>query len=289
MKQQLIRFDWALKRLLRNKANFDILEGFLSELLKEDIVINQILESEGNKADAKDKFNRVDILVENSRKEFLIIEIQNDTEYDYLQRLIYGTSKVITDNMYQGMSYSQIKKVISISIVYFDLGQGDDYVYLGKTNFIGLHTKDVLRLSEAQIKLYGEKQVYQLFPEYYLIKVNQFNDVAKDTLDEWIYFLKKEEIKSEFKAKGIQKAKEEFDVMKLSEQERKAYQEYLESLNYQASMYESTYKLGKIEATAEAIKKLLFANVLTVEQIATVFDVSTEYVLKIKSQSEDKT
>jgi hypothetical protein len=76
MKQQLIRFDWALKRLLRNKANFDILEGFLSELLKEDIVINQILESESNKADAQDKFNRVDILVENSKKGLLISEIQ---------------------------------------------------------------------------------------------------------------------------------------------------------------------------------------------------------------------
>lgn len=289
MKQQLIRFDWALKRLLRNKTNFDILEGFLSELLKEDIVISQILESESNKVDTQDKFNRVDILVENSKKELLIIEIQNDTEFDYLQRLIYGTSKVIVENMYKGMSYSEIKKVISISIVYFDLGQGSDYVYIGSTNFIGLHTRDILQLSEAQLKLYGEKQVSQLFPEYYLIKVNQFNDVAKDTLDEWIYFFKKEEIKSEFKAKGIQKAREKFDIMKLSEQERKAYQAYLEGLSYQASMYESTYKLGKIEATTEAIKKLLLANVLTTEQIATIFDVSIEFILKIKSQLESKT
>ena len=32
--RQLISFDWALKRLLRSKANFEILEGFLTELLK---------------------------------------------------------------------------------------------------------------------------------------------------------------------------------------------------------------------------------------------------------------
>jgi hypothetical protein len=37
--RKLITFDWALKRLLRSKANFDILEGFFSELLKEDIKI----------------------------------------------------------------------------------------------------------------------------------------------------------------------------------------------------------------------------------------------------------
>ncbi|MCU0390714.1 MAG: Rpn family recombination-promoting nuclease/putative transposase [Thermoflexibacter sp.] len=289
MKQQLIRFDWALKRLLRNKANFDILEGFLTELLKEEIKINQILESETNKSDLQDKFNRVDILVENSKKELLIIEIQNDTEFDYLQRLVYGTSKVIIENMYKGMSYSGIKKVISISIVYFDLGQGNDYVYLGQTNFVGLHHKDILQLSEAQTKLYGEKRVYQLFPEYYIIKVNQFDEIAKDSLDEWIYFLKKEEIKPEFKARGIQKAKQEFDIMKLSEDERKLYQKYLEELNYQASMYESTYKLGRIEATIEAIKKLLLSGVLSIEQIAITFDVSNEYVLKIKNQLENKT
>ena len=35
--RKLITFDWAMKRLLRSKANFDILEGFLSELLDEDI------------------------------------------------------------------------------------------------------------------------------------------------------------------------------------------------------------------------------------------------------------
>jgi predicted transposase/invertase (TIGR01784 family) len=289
MKQQLIRFDWALKRLLRNKANFDILEGFLTELLKEEIKINQILESETNKSDLQDKFNRVDILVENSKKELLIIEIQNDTEFDYLQRLIYGTSKVIIENMYKGMSYSEIKKVISISIVYFDLGQGNDYVYLGQTNFVGLHHKDILQLSEAQTKLYGEKRVYQLFPEYYLIKVNQFDEIAKDSLDEWIYFLKKEEIKPEFKARGIQKAKQEFDIMKLSEDERKLYQKYLEELNYQASMYESTYKLGKIEATIEAIRKLLLLEILSIEQIAATFGVTTEYVQKIKNQLENKT
>ena len=32
MSRQLISFDWAIKRLLRNKANFGILEGFMSLL-----------------------------------------------------------------------------------------------------------------------------------------------------------------------------------------------------------------------------------------------------------------
>ena len=42
MSRKLISFDWAIKRLLRSQANFGILEGFLSELLFEDITIEAI-------------------------------------------------------------------------------------------------------------------------------------------------------------------------------------------------------------------------------------------------------
>ena len=70
--KNLIRFDWAVKRLLRNKANFVILEGFLSELLGEDIFIQEILESESNKDNKYAKFNRVDLLVKNLKGELMV-------------------------------------------------------------------------------------------------------------------------------------------------------------------------------------------------------------------------
>ncbi|MEO1431822.1 MAG: hypothetical protein AAFV71_22730 [Cyanobacteria bacterium J06633_8] len=38
-----IRFDWAIKKLLRYKANYVFLEVFISELLKEYIKIDSIL------------------------------------------------------------------------------------------------------------------------------------------------------------------------------------------------------------------------------------------------------
>ena len=40
----LVSFDWAAKKLLREKGNFDILEGFLSETLDEDVSVKSILE-----------------------------------------------------------------------------------------------------------------------------------------------------------------------------------------------------------------------------------------------------
>src|ERR1700677_2711346 len=139
-----IRFDWAIKRLLRNKANFGILEGFLSELLGEDIKIRNILESESNKQSADNKANRVDMLVQNSKDELIIIEVQCNYMHDFLMRMLFGTSKIVVDNMAKGTPYSQVKKIISVNIIYFPLGQGQDYIYYGATNFVGMNKKDVL-------------------------------------------------------------------------------------------------------------------------------------------------
>ncbi|MCA0232341.1 MAG: Rpn family recombination-promoting nuclease/putative transposase [Bacteroidetes bacterium] len=235
MSKKLIRFDWAVKKLLRNKANFVVLEGFLSELLFEDIKIQKILESESNQITDDDKYNRVDILTQNSKNELVIIEIQNTYEIDYFHRMAYGVSKALSENLNIGQPYSEVKKAISVNIVYFDLGQGKDYVYRGTTNFQGLHEKDVLQLSNKQKETFTKQNVSDIFPEYYLIKVNQFNDIAKDTLDEWVYFLKNSEVKDEFKAKGLAEAKEVLDIMRLDKEQQYGYNRYLDYLHLKAS------------------------------------------------------
>jgi len=250
-KRKIISFDWALKRLLRSKANFEVLEGFLSELLKDDIQILEVLESEANKENQADKYNRVDLKVKNSKGEIIIIEIQYEREFDYLQRILFGTSKVITEYMRESAPYSKVVKVISVNILYFDLGHGEDYVYRGRTTFTGLHRHDELELNENQKALFGREKIADIYPEYYLLKVNQFNDIAKDRLDEWIYFLKNQEIKEGFKAKGLQKAKEVLDIIRLPEKERQAYERYSDDLHYQASMVESSYGIGRLEGREE--------------------------------------
>jgi predicted transposase/invertase (TIGR01784 family) len=253
--RKLISFDWALKKLLRNKANFDILEGFLSELLNDDIKILEILESEGNKEDQDDKYNRVDLKVKNAKDEIIITEVQYEREYDYLKRILYGTSKVITEHIDKREPYSKIVKVISVNIIYFDLGQGDDYVYKGITDFRGLHTNNQLQLSQREKGLYKKEKVSEIYPEYYFLKINQFNDVAKNTLDEWIYFLKNEDIKEDFKARGLKKAKAQLDIMKLSEKERLEYDRYIEILRHRRSIDQSNYDAGRLEGEEKGRKQ----------------------------------
>jgi predicted transposase/invertase (TIGR01784 family) len=264
-----IRFDWAIKRLLRNKANFKVLEGFLSELLREDVIIVNISESEGNQDSATDKFNRVDILVENSNKELIIIELQNSNRVDYFTRMVYGVSRVITNYMSLGDQYDKVRKVYSVNIVYFEIGQGKDYVYHGRNEFWGIHENDLLQLSENQQDFFGKKAVSSIFPEYYIIKVNDFNDVAKDTLDEWIYYLKNDEIRDEFKAKGLAEAREILRVERLPEKEKRAYYHHVENTVYEESVISSAIRRGQIETYCEVVLTG-FKNGLSVDMLQTL-------------------
>ena len=282
MSKKLIRFDWAIKRLLRNKVNFVVLEGFLSELLFDNIKIEQILESESNQETDDDKFNRVDILTKNSKNELIIIEIQSSYEIDYFHRMAFGVSKSISENLQVGQKYSEIKKVISVNIVYFDLGRGQDYVYTGKTEFTGLHQKDTLALSDREKQTFSKDKVADIFPEYYLIKVNQFNNHAKDTLDEWIYFLKNSEVRDEFKAKGLKEAEQVLDIMRLPKDDEYGYNRYLDSLHLKASEIFSLQTEAEFKLKAEIAENLLLIE-LSVEEIARATGLNVAEIEKLKA------
>jgi predicted transposase/invertase (TIGR01784 family) len=249
--RSMISFDWALKRLLRSKAHFEVLEGFLSELLHRKIIIKHIGESEGNKEHETDKFNKVDILVEADERELVIIELQYDSEDDYFQRMLYGVSKAITEYISESDEYLNIRKVYSINIVYFELGTGDDYIYHGITKFIGLHTQNELQLTEKQKQLYGKTVPGELNPEYYIIKVRKFNDIAKNTLDEWIYYLKNNKIRDDFTAQGLDKARQILALDKLSDAEKKQYDRHIKENRIRNSEVVTAYTDGEIKGRAE--------------------------------------
>ncbi|NES70131.1 MAG: hypothetical protein F6K24_35420, partial [Okeania sp. SIO2D1] len=111
MPNKHIRFDCAIKKILRNKANYVVLEGFISELLHQDLKIKTLLESEGNQQTEDDKTNRVDILAETERGELILVEVQNNCQHDYFHRMLYGASKLVTEYLEKGKEYGEIKKI----------------------------------------------------------------------------------------------------------------------------------------------------------------------------------
>lgn len=232
-----IRFDWAMKRLLRNKANFGVLEGLLTTLLDEKITISQLLESESNQEYEFDKYNRVDLLALDSKGELILIEVQNNNEYAYFQRMLFGVSKLVTEYINRGEGYENVRKVYSVNIVYFSLGHGKDIVYHGKTEFRGIHENDILELTPFQRQTFKVDAVSQLYPEYYILKVNDFNKVAKTPLEEWIYYLNTGEISESAHAPGLAEVRERLKVDGMTKGEREAYYRHLDNIVIFAQQY----------------------------------------------------
>lgn len=287
-KSKYIRFDWAAKNILRNKADFVVFEGFISVLVKEKVTIVELLESDSNQSSKDDKYNRVDIKAKNSKGEIILVEIQQTRELDYLQRMLYGVAKAITEHMNSGQAYEQVKKVFSINILYFKLGEGTDYLYHGQTILRGVHEGDTLSLTEHErddLKVVAPENV---FPEYYVIRVNEFNKLAVDPLDEWIRYLKDEYISPSTTVPGLKEAKERLEYLRMTPEQQRAYDNYLDTLVRDTDVMKTKLlearieglKQGKAEGKAEVAKAMKLAG-LDFEQIIRFTGLSREEIIKL--------
>lgn len=244
-------FDWAMKRLLRDKANFDVLEGFISTLLGKKVKIQKLLESESNLERPDAKYNRVDLLAEDEDGDLLLIEVQGEPEFAFFQRMLFGTSKLVTEYIDGGNNYENVKKVYAINIVYFNLGQGSDVVYHGKTEFHGIHNGELLQLTPFQQQQFAVDEVYQLYPEYFILKVNDFNHWSRVPLEQWLYFLATSDIPDDADAPGLPQAREKLRLMRMNRDEQIDYDRYLMDRAVLRNTMVTARGEGKIEGRAE--------------------------------------
>ena len=226
------------------------------------------------------------MLAENSLGELIIVEVQNNRELDYFHRMLYGVSKTITEYITKGEPYSNVKKLYSINIVYFDLGQGKDYVYHGATEFRGIHYNDVLQLSVRQQEQFRYKDIGQLFPEYYVLRVDEFNKKAVTPLDEWISFLKTGEIPAKAKAKGLPEARERLRVDNLKVSEYRQYDAHMEALRYQRSVIQTNLIEGRAEGRVEGKAEGIKENALSVARKALQKGMSIPDIMELTDLKE---
>jgi predicted transposase/invertase (TIGR01784 family) len=146
--------------------------------------------------------------------------------------------------------------VYSISILYFkEFHNEKEYIYHGKTEFRGLHNGKILPLTATQKKQFHVETSGDLYPEYYLLDVTNFNDVAKNTLDEWIYYFKNSEIREDFTAKGMREVKNHLDYEKLSSVEKRSYEKAIDIKLGWESAIDSAKLEGLFEGRAEGEAK----------------------------------
>jgi predicted transposase/invertase (TIGR01784 family) len=169
--------------------------------------------------------------------------------------MLFGASKLITEYLKEGDLYSEVRKVYSINILYFDLGQGADYIYKGRTIFKGLHANDELQLSINQKARFKQEVPADLYPEYFILKINTFDKVAKSSLDEWIYYLKNGELPQPYRAKGLKEVEKKLKVEKMEPTAKKQYQKYVEDMRISRSALETARYEGRSEGEIQGIEK----------------------------------
>ena len=226
MPRNIISFDWALKYTLRDKANFDVLEGLFSTILDRPVKIDDLLESESNRQTPDERLIRLDLKARLGDGELALIEFQYKPEHHFFRRLLFYTSKTLVEHVKSGSHYEELPKVYTISVCDFRLGRGDDYVYHGRQKFVGLHSQQELRLNSSEAKRMSLRVIEDIFPEYILISLGNFPDKVQTQLDEWLYTLKTGLVEESFSAPGLGQAAERLDLLKLNSEDRKRYEDF---------------------------------------------------------------
>ena len=238
MERTIISFDYAIKEILRDKANFDILSGFLTELIEKPVTVQEILDSEGNPSAKKGKVNRLDLKAKIDDGEVAVFEIQYFDQIDFLGKILFNACKAVVEQISTGKLYD-VKKVYSINIAYYDIGAKSEYVFVASLNeFKGIHFDEVIPFSQNLDPTSGEPKA--IHPEYFLIvpkifdekiiddKGNVVSDIFKEgtasKFDEWVYVLKNSVVKSDFTAAGIQEAGDKLNILQMTPQQKAEYE-----------------------------------------------------------------
>lgn len=286
-KNSYIRFDWAIKRLLRDKANFSVLEGLLTVLLCEEIRIEEIIKDEKAYCVWDDaQTDRIDIKAKDKKGNDIVIRIQNMRKLYYLERIRFGTP-AFAKHIYQ-----EVNKVYLVSILYFDLGKGNDYLYHGQNRFIGVHTNDELLITAKEEGAIIQKLPQEVFPEYYLIRVNEFNQVAKTPLEEWVKYLKTGIIDPDTTAPGLPEAREKLRYYDMSPEERHEYDKHVNAIMIQNDVL-NTAKLeghaeGRMEGRAEGRAEGRMEEKLEVAKNLKQLGISTDAIAQATGLSREE-
>ena len=275
-----IRFDWAVKRMLRDKANFAVLEGLITVLTGEVVKIENLFEGVGSRDLADDKFNRVDIKAKNVKGEIILVEMRITRELYYRQRIVLGVPKALTEHNEFDLMYENAKKVYSINILYFDLGKGSDYLYHGKTVFTGVHTNDRLEVNTKEADELRMRVPEDIFPEYYIIRVNEFNNVATTPIEEWLDYLKNNRIKDNTTTPGLKEARQKLLYLTMSDKERRAYDAHMDDIMVQNDVLDTAKREGRAEGIMLTAKNLKSMG-LSISDIMKATGLSEDDIMKL--------
>ena len=105
--------------------------------------------------------------------------------------------------------------------------------------------------SPYQQQKFEVSDIYELYPEYYILKVNDFNQWSRVPLDQWLYFLATSDIPDDADAPGLKEAREKLTIMQMSREEQRAYESYWMDRHILENTMTTARGEGKLEGYEE--------------------------------------
>jgi predicted transposase/invertase (TIGR01784 family) len=285
----LISFDYAIKYLLKDKGDYEIVEGFISSLLKsqgyKDVKIVALLDAESNKEDTLNKRSLADLIVEDEEHRKYIIEIERNIQEAFVHKACFNTSRLIVDNLAQGTDYTKILKIFHISILYFPVG--NEPIHHGQTIISGVETKERLTVHIKNPDTNVVVDVSDILPEYFFISVPLFNGRLEKEIDDWLYVMKHDDVPENFHSPYMQKVADKLSILKMTPEERNSYYAYMKQIYTDRDSLQTATEKGREEGEqkkARVIAKRMIRKGDPLEDISDMTDLSLEILLQLAEE-----
>ena len=264
---------------LFNKNNIKITKSFAEALLDKkinSIVINEDKDLIKNKPD--DKLGILDLQIDIDDEEKVDVEIQLIKRGEFIKRMLWYLTKMYSTQIHKGDKYKELKKVVLIAIIDFELKQTKEFKEM-ETIWKLIETKKREKILTDDL-------------EVRIIELNKAKDMyrnnRKDEKAQWMLFLDNPNSKE---VKNIMKENEEINdaIIKVREMTEDEKMERLAFLRQKAIMDEEAIRdagledgeeIGTKKEKVRIIKKLHSMN-MPIEQIANIVEVNIEEVKDI--------
>ena len=279
----LISFDYAIKYLLKNKGDYDIVEGFISALLNIEgypsVKIKALLESESNKEAASLRKSVADLIVEDTNGKKYIVEIERAWTSNFIHKACFNSCRLIVDSISSGEDYETIKKVFHISLLFFIPQNMQKPLSHGKTIFKTIDTGEHMNLHIANLG--GQIFDLDILPEYFLISVPLFDDVIKQEIDEWLYVMKNSDTKEDFKSPYMKKVRERLSIFKMNDIEKDAYYTYMKEVLTKRDIISAAEARGR-NSEARSIAMQMLKKKMPVKDISECTGLTIDEIEKLQ-------
>jgi predicted transposase/invertase (TIGR01784 family) len=285
----LISFDYAIKHLLCNKTDHDIVESFLSAVFVEcgylPVKIKAVLESESNKEDSILKRSTADMVVESQDGERYIVEVERAFSANFPHQAVFNTSRLIVDSLQENEDYTTLNKIVHISLLFDDRNMDEGaLIRHSKTIF---HNPRNAKPIDVHMSGRGSKwDLSNIIPEYIVIVIPLFDGIVKNDFDEWLYIMRNSDTRKNSKLACVEKVRNRLNHHNMSDKELRKYLLDKKEMFAMRDSFDGGKQQGKQEGKMEEkinnTMEMLKLN-LAPEIISQVTHLSLEKIEKLKN------